>query len=332
MTTDRVPVVAALDVGGTSIKGWLVDASGRPVAELAEPTPVGEGPRATVDAVRRAAVALVERGGPYEVVAAGVVVPGIVDAQAGIARYSANIGWRDVPMRALVRADLGLPVVLDHDVRAAALAERVLGAARGVDDCAIVVIGTGIAAVLVMGGREVHGSRGQAGELGHVPVYPGGEACGCGRRGCLEAYASAGAIERRYVRAGRPRSTAKQVAAEVGTDPVAARVWREAVDALATALVTSITLEDPSLIILSGGLAEAGDALLVPVRAAVDAQAGTPMSALVRLSPLRSAAGRLGAAILAWRCRGIDDFTGWAWGRPVEPAPRARPASGVEED
>src|SRR3569832_1102121 len=126
----------------------VVDIGGRLYASSQAPTRVGDGPDAVVAAVRAFVRELAGRAdGPVEAV--GVVVPGEVDAVAGIARYSANIGWRDVPLAALLADDLGVPVVLDHDVRAAAVAEAVLGAARGAGGCVIIVLGAGIDGVMV---------------------------------------------------------------------------------------------------------------------------------------------------------------------------------------
>lgn len=307
--------VLAIDVGGTAIKAVILDDRGRPLASHSEPTPVHGDPDAAVEALRRVARKLAETEG-VTLLAAGVVVPGSVDRDTGVARYAANIGWRDVPVGQLVRSDLGVPVALDHDVRAAAVAELVLGRAVGVADCTIVVIGTGIAAVSVAGGHEVRGATGHAGELGHVPVRPGGEPCACGQRGCLEVYASAGAIAQRYqARTGHP-ATSRQLAAVIDSDPVAAAIWAEAVDAFADALVTVVMLDDPSMVVLSGGLAEAGDVLLAPLRRAVADRIAWRSAPLIELSPLGARAGRLGAAVLAWRTVGKDDFAGWppdAW-------------------
>ena len=121
--------------------------------------------------------------------------------------FSANVGFRDVPLREIVAEATGLPALLEHDVRAAGVAEDELGATAGVDDYVLAVIGTGIAAVLKTGGRTVAGAIRLPGELGHIPVWPGGELCSCGQRGCLERYASAAAITRRYAR-GRRRGRA----------------------------------------------------------------------------------------------------------------------------
>jgi glucokinase len=271
---------------------------------------VADGPAIVVETVRTIAH---ELSGP-DVVAGGVVVPGSVDVETGTAHYAANIGWRDVPLRDLLAADLGVPVVLEHDVRAAGLAECLLGRARGVADCLVVVIGTGIAGVIVSHGVALRGATALAGEIGHVPIYPDGDVCACGQRGCLETYASGAAIARRYrVRRGAaPTLNAQDIAAARATDPWADQVWRDATTALGIALASATMLLDPKLIVLGGGLATAGGALLDPVREELAARLTWRAAPAVVLSACGSRAGQLGAAILAWQAAGRSDFSTWA--------------------
>jgi glucokinase len=303
------PAVVAVDVGGTSIKAALIGERGDVLHRIDVPTPVGDGTPAVVAAIRSAAAEVAAPG----LVAAGIVVPGVVDVVTGTARYSANIGWRDVPLGALLGEDLGVPVAVDHDVRSAGLAERTLGRAHGVADCLVLVIGTGIAGVIVSGGAHVRGATDLAGEIGHVPVYPDGEVCACGQRGCAEAYASAASIARRYrTLAGRELDAAGVVAARA-SDPVAAQVWGAATDALALAVVGYTMLLDPELIVLGGGLAEAGAALLEPVQAEVAARLTWRPPPAIEVSSLGSRAGQFGAALLAWRAAGRD-CDGWPGG------------------
>lgn len=289
--------VVAVDVGGTTIKGAVVAGDGAVHHELARPTPVGDGPEAVI-AELLAVIAVLAAVAPAR--AAGVVVPGVVDSAAGRAVFSANVGLRDVPVRDLVQSAAGLPTVVEHDVYAAGVAEREMGAAAGVDDHLVAVIGTGIAAVVHVGGRPVRGALGVAGELGHIPVWPGGERCPCGQRGCLERYGSASAIARRYVELGGESGTgAEAIAVRRATDPAAQRVWQEAAEALAIAFVTCAMLLDPAVIVLAGGLSQAGDALCDPVRAELAARISWREPPPLRLSPLGGRAGLLGAAILA---------------------------------
>jgi glucokinase len=314
--------VLAVDVGGTGIKASVVDQAGVVIRGLTRPTPAAGGQAAVLAAVRQAAG---ELSGP-EIVAAGVVVPGEVDVQAGVARYSANLGWRDVPLRDLLAADLAVPVVLEHDVRAAGIAEHAIGRARGVAECLVLVIGTGIAGVCISGGVILRGATDLAGEIGHIPVHPDGEGCACGQRGCLETYASAASIARRYrelsgaaadsaasatARDSTASATARDIAVRRESDSVARQVWADAVNALALALATYTMLLDPEIVVLGGGLAEAGAALLEPLRPALDARLSWRSAPALQLSTLAGCAGQFGAAILAWQLVADVDVGSW---------------------
>ncbi len=292
-------VVAAVDVGGTTIKGAVVDGGGAFLRERSRPTPAAEGPDAVIGALLELIAELAADG---DVGAVGVVVPGAVDAEAGRAVFSANLGFRGEPLREIVAEATGLPALLEHDVRAADVAEQELGATAGVDDYVLAVIGTGIAAVIRTGGKRVVGATKVPGELGHIPVWPGGEQCSCGQRGCLERYASAAAIARRYAEAGgEPGLSVIDVIARSADDGLAARVWAEAVEALALAFTTCKFLLDPALIVLAGGLSEAGDALLGPVQKELAKLVLWREPPVVKLSPLGGRASLVGAALLARR-------------------------------
>jgi glucokinase len=292
-----VPEVIAIDVGGTSIRAAAVGIDGELRREQVRVTPAAQGPEAVVAAVRAAAR---ELAGP-DLVAAGVVVPGVVDAAAGIARYATNLGWRDVPLRDLLTSDLGVPVVVDHDVRAAGRAELAFGSARGAAHCLLMWLGTGIAGVVVADGRILEGAQGMAGEIGHLPVWPEGEPCACGQRGCTEVYASAAGIARRYLGRTGVGRTAAEIATRLDTDPDAAAVWADAADALGLALASGTLLLDPVVIVLGGGLAGAGETLRGPVAAALAARLTWRAPPEVRTSPLAGRAGLVGAALLAWQ-------------------------------
>ncbi|MFF5112719.1 ROK family protein [Streptosporangium sp. NPDC000509] len=185
--------VVALDVGGTSMKGGLVTRSGEIIRTDRRATPRDRGPAAVIATIRSFIddLAAAEGGTPEGV---GLAVPGLVTAEAAL--YSANIGWRDVPAGDLVPLDV--PVMLGHDVRTGGLAESVLGAGRELSDFLFLPIGTGIAGATILRGEPYGGSGGWAGEIGHTPVHPEGEPCACGQIGCLETYASASAVARRY--------------------------------------------------------------------------------------------------------------------------------------
>jgi glucokinase len=285
--------VVALDVGGTLMKGAVVDRDGTTTAAQQRPT---QRQPDTVDGILRFAADLADTAGSPTAV--GLAVPGIVDEEHGIARYSTNLGWRDLPLRDIAADRLGLPVALVHDVRAGARAESQFGAAQGVADFLFLPIGTGIAGTVFIAGEPYPGADGMAGEIGHAPVAVGDEPCACGQRGCLETYASAAALVRRY---GQPDLTAADVVTRAATDPAAQKVLSDAISALAYALTTYTMLLDPTLIVIGGGLAEAGDTLLEPLRTELAARiAWRPPPRIVRAA-LGTSAGRLGAAISAWR-------------------------------
>ncbi|OKI10350.1 sugar kinase [Streptomyces sp. CB02923] len=288
------------------MKAALAGADGTLLHEARRPTDRERGPEAVVDSVLDFAEDLRETGRQRfgtAAAAVGVVVPGIVDDARGIAVYSANLGWRDVPLRTLLSERLGgVPVALGHDVRTGGLAEGRIGAGRGADRFLFVPLGTGIAGAIGIEGRIEAGAHGSAGEIGHIVVRPGGPACSCGQRGCLEKLASAAAVGRAWAEAcGDPKATAADAAKAVESGDARARaVWQEAVDALADGLVTSLTLLDPHTLIIGGGLAEAGDTLFEPLREAVRERVTFQRLPLIVPAALGDAAGCLGAGLLAW--------------------------------
>ena len=244
-------------------------------------------------------LALAEAAG-RDVDAVGVVLPGVVDEVRGTGVWSENLGWRDVPFRALLQERLSVPVEIGHDVRAWGAAERRWGAAQGLSDVAVVVVGTGIAAAIVVDGRPLV-ARGMAGEIGHLRVA-GDEPCVCGGTGCLEAVASAAAIVRAYnAVAEQPVSGAIEVVDGVRRgDPVAVEVWETALDRLADGLAALTMVTAPEVIVMGGGLANAGeDLLLEPLRGRLaDRLHYTPVPTL-RPTAFAGTGGLFGAASLA---------------------------------
>ncbi|WP_405389398.1 MULTISPECIES: ROK family protein [unclassified Streptomyces] len=298
--------VIALDVGGTGMKAALVGADGTLLHEARRATGRERGPEAVVETVLGFAADLQAHGRERfgeGAVAAGVAVPGIIDAEHGIAVYAANLGWRDVPLRTLIGERLGgIPVALGHDVRTGGLAEGRIGAGKGADRFLFVPLGTGIAGAIGIAGSIEAGAHGYAGEIGHVVVRPDGPDCGCGQRGCLETLASASAVSRAWAAAsGDPDADAADCAKAVESgDPAALRVWADAVDALAAGLVTALTLLDPRTLIIGGGLAEAGETLFTPLRAAVEERVTFQKLPHIVPAALGDTAGCLGAGLLAW--------------------------------
>lgn len=297
----RGPAVAVVDVGGTETKSAVVTGRGELVDVTHVSTPRGSD---VVDRLLDHAAAHVERvrTDHPEVSAVGLVVPGIVDVARGVAVRSANLGWTDVAFRALLAERVRIPVGFGHDVGAAGRAEVALGAAHGEHDAAVVVLGTGVAAAVVVDGVPVL-AGGHAGELGHTVVDAGPDAppCPCGARGCLEAVAGTAAIARRYGdRSGTPVPGARDVVVRAAAgDPVAVGVWDEALDALAAGLRQLAAITAPRVVVLGGGLSGAGAGLLEPlVRRVADVVPPLRVPEL-RLTTIGVHAGLVGAALLA---------------------------------
>lgn len=277
--------VLGVDVGGTDIKAVRMLPDGTVERLTGVPTPRGD---ATGFATADAVADLVRRAGPVDAV--GVAVPGIVDEDAGVCAISVNLGWRDLDVRALVSDRVGAPVALAQDVRAGARAEWRSGAGAGRDGGLLFApLGTGLAvACLEADGRPI-GTR-WAGEVGQLRWTSGPHA---GLR--VEEVVSAGGLA---VRSGAPNALAVADAVRAG-DPGALAMWRETVDALAEVLAWGVAFASPGTIVVGGGLAQAGDLLLDPVRAALAAR--LPWFPPVPVLPAvhGTAAAAIGAADLA---------------------------------
>lgn len=293
--------VLAFDVGGTDIKSALFDSDGTALGLRRTPTPTADGDRTPALLDRLEALAHQLRDEYPDAVphAVGLVVPGIVDTERGVGVFASNMGWRDAPLRDLAAACLGLPVAFDHDVRAASWAEHRLGGARAYDDAVILVIGTGIAGALLIGG-ESYTAGGYAGEIGHSPIADG-PACPCGARGCLEAVASAGAIARRYREAtGVTPDGAKDVIARAAAgDDVAALIWDSALDALTMSLAQLTAVVAPEAVVIGGGLSRAGAALFDELRTRLAERLSFHRIPALVPAELSGNAGLLGAALRA---------------------------------
>lgn len=225
-------------------------------------------------------------------IAISVVVPGNLDERQGLVHEACNLGWYDVPLGSMLADDTGLPVAVGHDVRAGAVAEARVGAGRSYLRFAFLTIGKGMGAASVAGRRPSVGAHGWAGEVGHLVVRPGVTQCAYGRSGCVESLASAASISRRYALfAGGTAISAPEVIARtrVGEEP-ARLVWREAIDALAEAVVALQAVVDPEA---------AGGALLGRFRNTCATRQVAPRLEL-RCGQLGEAASCRRAALLAW--------------------------------
>jgi glucokinase len=215
----------------------------------------------------------------------GVSAPGLVDHDRGIVRYSANLGWHDLPLKARLAARCGdqTPIFIDNDTNLAALGERVFGVGGGVDNMAIVMASTrGIGAGLILNGEIHHGVGGGAGEIGHAPVVDNGVPCVCGRRGCLEAVASGWALTRRAQEAAaeHPDSALNALApgaltiedvqqAVAAGDPAAVALAQEAGRFLGLAVSTLISTVNPQRVVVGGSVSELGAPFFESLRCTV---------------------------------------------------------------
>jgi glucokinase len=276
-----------IDVGGTSVKAVVADDRGGVIAELRRATPSPDPTGAGVVEMVASMLAELEDASRLPL---GVVVPGVVDEDMGLAVYSANLGWNSIPLAAMLQERLGRDLAFGHDVRAGALAEARWGAASGSKGVlAFVPIGTGIAAAILVDGRPLV-SGGWAGEIGQSVINGGPFA---GSR--VEDIASAASTARR---AGLP--DARTVAEHVRRgDEQATAVWQGTVAVLADALVSMTSVVAPQTIVLGGGLAMAGDTLVVPLERALDERLGALRRPRIRVAELGDRAAALGAAILA---------------------------------
>lgn len=299
--------VTVVDVGGTTLKGALADRGGELFLRDRRPTGSDEGPQAVLEAILRLIDDLVSEGrrlhGGRALAGIGVAIPGPVDEGRGVVLDAPNLGWRDVPLRELAVERTGHQVFITHDVRAAASGEAALGSGRGSGDHVFIAIGTGIGAAVVIGGRPYTGPHSTAGEMGHMTIDPTGPQCGCGARGHLEAYASAGGMQKLYAAAtgGDAIDAETLVARAVAGDEPARAIWDQAIDALARSIANVSVVLDPRRIVIGGGLAAAGERLFEPLKARVEEHLPFGRSPLIVPAELGAEAGMHGMAVLTWR-------------------------------
>jgi len=316
------PYVVGVDVGGSKIASALVDSMGHLSGYVRIPTDVSS-PEATLESIASAVRQSMSTGLPQAraVISVGLGIPGLVDADKGIGLASVNLGWHDVAVRDGLQARLSLPCAIENDVRAAALGEARFGAGMGLDSLVLLSIGTGIAAAVILGKVLHRGAHGLAGEIGHAVLDPDGPPCKCGGRGCFEALASGPAIAARAAQkmrragvsslggdplAGPQSLTARDVfAAAAQGNPLAQETVCEVADYVALAVQFLALAYDPQVIVLSGGVSQAGGSFLDLVRSALERLAkenwvfrGVYSPDLLKLSRLGEDLGILGAAAL----------------------------------
>jgi glucokinase len=326
----------ALDIGGTKLAAALANPDGKLLSEASCPTDREAPADEVLDALLRLARLCAEGGCPPALrceaaktsegsrpVAAGVSFGGPVDYERGLAVTCHHLaGWDNYPLKARLEERLGMPCLMDNDANVAALGEAVFGAGRGHGNLLYLTVSSGIGGGVIIDGEIYRGATSLAGEIGHTIVRPGGPRCTCGRRGCLEAIASGWSIAGRVQRllARRPHAppiadkatgeiTAADVAHAAGEGhAVAAQVMNEAAEALAFAIAAAVNILNPSLVILGGGVAKAGDVLFVPLRRAFNELVFGPSGQAVQILPaqLEDKSALFGAVALARRAAGCQ--------------------------
>lgn len=237
----------------------------------------------------------------------GVGLAGIVDSVQGLVRQSPFFGWTDIPLREMIQTQVQVPVYLDNDVNTLAFAEKWFGAGRGIDNFLVVTFGRGIGLGIVVNGQFVHGTRGGAGELGHTVVRPGGEVCSCGKRGCLEMYASEPAILRQAAEvfehgqlSSLPQSPEDMVALANQGETTAREIFAQAGQLLGQSIANLINIFNPQRILINGEGVRAGKWLFDPMQAAIDEHTMPSLRGDVSIlvEPLEDDAWARGAASL----------------------------------
>jgi len=313
-----VTLACGVDVGGTKIAGGVVDRDGQILAHTTVDSPAEH-----VEAIEEAIVDLVTSlRAEHQIEAVGVGAAGYVDRSRSTVLFAPNLAWREVNLRAELEPRLDLPVVIENDANAAAWGEFTYGAGHDVDDLLLVTVGTGVGGGLVLDGELYRGAFGVGGEVGHLRVVRDGQLCGCGKHGCFEQYASGSALVRNARAAAASGGHAADALVDrAGGDPHAidgpmiTQAAQEG-DAFAIEQLASLgrwlgegiaalaTVLDPAAVAVGGGVGDAGDLILDPLREAFARHlSGLPHRPLaeIRAATLGNRAGLIGAADLARR-------------------------------
>lgn len=313
------PYIIGVDLGGTNVRAAVTDRNGKILGEGREPSLAMEGLDTTIAQIIKSIRSATEKAkvDVGQVAGIGMGVPGHHDAPVGVVLWSPNFkDWHGVQLLAPIRNDLGLPVFMDNDANVAALGELGFGAGRGVRSLVMLTLGTGIGGGIVLDGRLWRGASGGAAEIGHTIILPDGPLCSCGRHGCLESLARRDAIiERaaRKIQMGRhsvlieeadwplwtatPATIAK--AAQEG-DEVAIETMAETGYYIGIGVASAINLLNPEMVVIGGGIAQAGDALWGPLLRTASALSLTQSRQVCQVVPaqLGDDAGVLGAVTL----------------------------------
>lgn len=307
-----------VDIGGTNIKIALVDAEGKIIYSNTTPTRAEMGYEAGVNNIKQAIKDLMQDANQTTktIESIGFGLPGQIDYKNGIVKNLPNIpGWVDIPLAKIIEEEFSIETKLDNDVRCAALGELYFGAGKGCENLVCITVGTGIGSGIVLNGKLVRGATNAAGEIGHIKMTMGeGPLCGCGDYGCFEAYASGPAIvtmAKEYISGGKSAKYKEMAADGIITpyivaqaamqgDAVSIQIFKQMGKIIGLGLASVVNLLNPEKIIIGGGVADAGDLLLEPIRKTLKDRAMPIQAEAVSVVPaqLANTAGVIGASLL----------------------------------
>ena len=307
-----------VDIGGTNIKIALVDFEGKIVYSNTIPTRAELGYEAGVNNIKQAIKDLQQETGANNssIEAIGFGLPGQIDYKEGVVKNLPNIpGWINIPLSKMIEEEFNIPTKLDNDVRCAALGELNFGAGKGCDNLICITVGTGIGSGIILNGKLVRGANNAAGEIGHIKMtMNGGPLCGCGDYGCFEAYASGPSIvtmAKEYISGGKSAKYKEMASdgiitpyivaqAAIQGDAVSIQIFKQMGKIIGTGLASVVNLLNPEKIIIGGGVADAGDILLEPIRKTILDRAMPIQGSNVKVVPaqLANTAGVIGASLL----------------------------------
>lgn len=306
-----------IDIGGMTIKGGIVDEKGNILYKKSIVTAPGKEDRLIVDDIASLVNELVQNGADgEEIQGVGIGCPGSIYDEKGIVRYSCNINFRNTPMAKMIEEKTGIKKVrLSNDANCAALGETLFGAGNGAKNSVMVTLGTGVGTGIVANGQLITGNRSAGGEGGHITINLGGATCGCGKKGCYEAYASATALMNQ-IQAACEKHPESQLAKEVeqnglngkvvfdcaqNGDKVAMAVVKKYIKYVGVGLVNFANIFFPEVIIIGGGISNQGDNIIKPLQRYVTRNVyGAVYSPKIKVvaATLKNDAGIIGAAAL----------------------------------
>ena len=306
-----------IDVGGMTIKGGIVDEKGNILLKKSIVTSPGKEDRLIVDDIATLVNDLIALGAEQEEIAGvGIGCPGSIYDEKGVVRYSCNINFRNTPMARMIAEKTGIPnVKLSNDANCAALGETLFGAGNGAKNSVMVTLGTGVGTGIVANGQLITGNRSAGGEGGHISINMGGATCGCGKKGCYEAYASATALMNQIQSAceKHPESELAKAVEEYGIsgkvvfdcaqngDKTSIAVVKRYIKYVGVGLVNFANIFFPEVIIIGGGVSNQGDNLIKPLQRYVSRNVyGAAYSPKIKVvaATLKNDAGIIGAAAL----------------------------------